>query len=98
MGTAEDAGDVLQYIYLNRGEPLTDQVIADASGLSVDEVQDALDELEERLLVTLGVDEYSDVELTEAGRDRIEEAGAFESEFDTPLDLMEIVQGWEAAD
>ncbi|MDY6765952.1 MAG: hypothetical protein SVW77_01160 [Candidatus Nanohaloarchaea archaeon] len=98
MGTNADAGDVLQYIYLNRGEPLTDEVIADASGLSLQEVQDALDELEDRLLVTLGIEDDGDVEMTEEGRATIEDTGAFQSEFGTALDLAEIVHDWDAAD
>lgn len=98
MGTEDDAGRVLEYVYLNRGETLTDEKIAEASGLSVEEVRDALDELEERLLVTLGLEGYSDVQMTEEGRGKIEESGAFEEEFGNPLDLERIVQGWESAD
>ncbi|MFB6294916.1 MAG: hypothetical protein ABEI97_04100 [Candidatus Nanohaloarchaea archaeon] len=42
MGATDDAGDVLQYIYLNRGEPLTDEAIAEASGPSLVLVGQAL--------------------------------------------------------
>lgn len=99
MGTDKDAGDVLEYLYLNQETPVDASDIFDASDLSRDDVQAALDELEERMLIDIGLkpDEggYEDVSLTTEGVDTIETKGSFLDVFDVPLDLNRIAREWD---
>lgn len=97
MGTEEDAGKILEYVYL-QDEPVTEETLFEASELSDEEVRAALDELEERMLVEIGLSPddapYEDITLTAKGVDTIETSGLFHEEFDVSLDLNEIAQDW----
>lgn len=99
MSVEEDAGQILEYLYL-QDEPVSQQTLFDASDLSEDEIRTALDELEERLLVEIGLTSndapYDDISITEKGADTIETGGAFSEAFGSPLDLNEIAQEWSA--
>lgn len=97
--STEDAGRILEYLYLHKGDSLTQQTLFDASDLSRDEIRDALDHLEERMLVDLGLSPedapYEDIAITEKGVDMIETVGAFSDEFDASLDLNRIAREWD---
>ncbi len=98
MSVDEDAGDVLEYLYLKQETPVDASEIFAASDLSHDAVRDALDRLEDKLLVEVGVKPegggYEDVSLTAEGLDTIEDEGAFIEAFGTPLDLNRIAREW----
>lgn len=97
MSVEEDAGRILEYLYL-QNEPVSQQTLFDASDISDNDVRAALDELEERLLVEIGLSPddapYEDISITEKGEDTVETSGAFNEAFGSPLDLNEIAQGW----
>lgn len=98
MTAEQDAADVLEYLYLNQQTPVDAAELFDVSRLSRDAVRDALDRLEDQMLVDIGVkpDEggYEDVSITEKGCDTVETVGAFQDEFGVALDLNEIAQEW----
>lgn len=93
-----DAGRILEYLYMHQNELITQETLFKKSDLSDEDIRTALDELEERLLVDIGIspDEasYEDITITDKGIDTIETENAFHDTFNTPLDLNKIAQEW----
>lgn len=86
MGVDEDAGKILEYLYL-QDEPVSQQTLFDVSDLSDDQIRTALDTLEEQLLIDIGLSPddapYDDIAITDQGTGTIESAGVFSDTFDT---------------
>lgn len=97
MTVDDDAGRILEYLYM-ADEPIDQKTLFDASDLTDADIRAALDELEDRLFIDIGISPddapYEDITITEKGTDTIETVGAFSDEFDFPLDLNEIAQDW----
>ncbi len=94
----EDAGKVLEYLYMHQNGDITQETLFNVSDLSENTIRDALDKLEEQLLVEIGISPtdapYENISITEQGIDTIETTGAFSDAFDFPLDLNKIARDW----